>query len=327
MFFSEESGKLIDMAKKFNSLVVLNGGLGNQLFQLSRGLAENEAHQIFINDTIGFPRKQINDNADILAYRLEDIGELSQFKKFAKFNSIINRALLHFVVSPDTLFKKSAVITLFKYFSVINRNVLPGRWKLILGSGAGWSESHPKENNLVFIGYFQSWRWPSIPQVKHKMMKLAPKKPSENFKKLLQEMKDKSIVVVHRRVGDYLQDQTFGVLPVSYYQKGISKALESCKVDEIWLFTDSPQLEFRYHLEEDFKIRIRQVPNDLSPAETLELMRYGTAFVIANSSFSWWGAFLSHTKDPCVIAPAKWFKDMNDPQDICPPNWDRITSW
>jgi hypothetical protein len=60
---------------------------------------------------------------------------------------------------------------------------------------------------------------------------------------------------------------------------------------------------------------------DISPSETLELMRYGRAYVIANSSFSWWGAYLRMNHRASVYAPKKWFKGMEDPADLIPPDW------
>jgi hypothetical protein len=63
---------------------------------------------------------------------------------------------------------------------------------------------------------------------------------------------------------------------------------------------------------------------DRSPAATLEVMRFGAGYVIANSSFSWWAAFLSKKPDVEVIAPQPWFQGMDEPRDLIPPNWQRI---
>jgi hypothetical protein len=50
-------------------------------------------------------------------------------------------------------------------------------------------------------------------------------------------------------------------------------------------------------------------------------MRYGSSYIIANSSFSWWGAYLRKNQNAPVYAPNKWFKGMDDPDQLLPPDW------
>jgi hypothetical protein len=64
--------------------------------------------------------------------------------------------------------------------------------------------------------------------------------------------------------------------------------------------------------------------NGLNPAETLELMRHGSAYVIANSTFSWWAAFLSYQSGCTKIMPAPWFQNMPSPIGIKPQDWIEI---
>jgi hypothetical protein len=52
-------------------------------------------------------------------------------------------------------------------------------------------------------------------------------------------------------------------------------------------------------------------------------MQFGGAHIIANSTFSWWGAYLSRSTK-IVIAPGSWFKDLEEPLDLIPPEWKRI---
>jgi len=65
---------------------------------------------------------------------------------------------------------------------------------------------------------------------------------------------------------------------------------------------------------------------DNSSASTLEAMRFGRGYVIANSTFSWWGAYLSHTDHAEVIAPDPWFQGMDSPDSLIPRNWQKRNS-
>jgi hypothetical protein len=66
---------------------------------------------------------------------------------------------------------------------------------------------------------------------------------------------------------------------------------------------------------------------NLNSAETLELMRCGKAYIIANSTFSWWGAMLSNSENPMVICPDRWFKSQAEPLHLIPKYWKRVPAW
>ena len=53
-------------------------------------------------------------------------------------------------------------------------------------------------------------------------------------------------------------------------------------------------------------------------------MRYGHGYIIANSSLSWWAASLSHAKNPLVVAPSPWFKQIGTPNKLIPDNWNTL---
>jgi hypothetical protein len=64
-------------------------------------------------------------------------------------------------------------------------------------------------------------------------------------------------------------------------------------------------------------------PEGTDPAEELAIMQFGCAHIIANSTFSGWGAYFSQSTK-IVIAPESWFRGQIEPLDLIPPDWKRI---
>ncbi len=139
------------------------------------------------------------------------------------------------------------------------------------------------------------------------------------YKKRIQESSNS--LIVHARRTDYLQSTGFTILDKEYYQK--ARGLFPQKV-EIFCFSDDP--EWVKDLFPNEKVVVVSVQG-LTDAEELVLMSYGKNFIIANSTFSWWGAWLSQAKNKVVIAPKKWFTNKSwhkANKDIIPTEWKRI---
>ena len=128
-------------------------------------------------------------------------------------------------------------------------------------------------------------------------------------------------ISIHIRLGDYegLQDK-HPICPVEYYQEALSKLPTDCLV---YIFSDDIKKAF-----ETFKFLNRQfvIPETGNQYVDMCVMTLCDYHIIANSSFSWWGAWLSNSKK--VIAPSQWFgKDSNMPKnwsDIYCPEWEII---
>jgi hypothetical protein len=128
-------------------------------------------------------------------------------------------------------------------------------------------------------------------------------------------------ILVHVRLGDYVSIDTFGIPSESYYEGALTYILKNSNLDKIWLFSNEPEKAIDL-LPEWAQAKIRIIPDSsLTPAETLELMRHCHAFVIANSTFSWWGAYLSYNRDSLKAGPTPWFKGEPSPKDIIPETW------
>ena len=89
----------------------------------------------------------------------------------------------------------------------------------------------------------------------------------------------------------------------------------------VWLFSDSPN-DARNFIPEKYQDRITLVDEFLDePATTLTMMRHGSGFVIANSTFSWWAAQIRHDSSAVVCFPHPWFEALAQPQNLIPDSW------
>lgn len=124
-------------------------------------------------------------------------------------------------------------------------------------------------------------------------------------------------VSLHIRRTDYISNSNHTVLPIEYYEHALSMFDNN---REIIIFSDDPDWCLNHKLFGDDRFMVSQTGDN---ALDMCLMTFCSAHIIANSSFSWWGAWLSNSEK--VIAPSGWFKGSNNEylntKDIIPNNW------
>lgn len=310
-----------------NIHVSLTGGLGNQLFQLAAGICLADFSKIQLISAFGKPRTSSDGKADICAFRFPDGIEYSNYR--CKFRIVQKSVgyLLRMGIAPrsyESLFG-------FKFFTKVITSILTSLclqkflWP-VNSTGTGYSEISHNNKPSLLIGYFQSYRWATNPKVYAKLKSLEISENSIELKQLYERSKDVNPLVVHIRLGDYLKEDNFGILSSNYYSEALDRMLATECYKEIWVFSDD--LEGAKSL---FPRRYEHLAKwiseiEKSPAKTLQAMRFGHGYVIGNSSFSWWGAFLSYNESARVIAPNPWFKGMESPKDLIPPDWERVDS-
>jgi hypothetical protein len=110
----------------------------------------------------------------------------------------------------------------------------------------------------------------------------------------------------------------------NYYKNALIEIREAGITGPVWVFSDDIDSAKRVlDLPLDENINWVVAPKETDPAEELAIMQFGGAHIIANSTFSWWGAYLSKSTK-LVIAPGSWFKGQREPLDLIPPDWKRI---
>ena len=134
-------------------------------------------------------------------------------------------------------------------------------------------------------------------------------------------------VSLHVRRGDFVNNpQTFshhGVCEPGYYREAIGKIKEQHTDLEVFVFSDDMDWA-KANITTDLPVTFVNGAGR-QDFEDLYLMSLCRHNIIANSSFSWWGAWLNPNPEKIVVAPARWFNDKNtDTKDLLPPEWVKL---
>jgi Glycosyl transferase family 11 len=180
-------------------------------------------------------------------------------------------------------------------------------------------------DNVRLIGYWVDERYflDEAAQIRDDFRFRYP--PEERSAELAEEIRaSRTAVSVHVRRGDYVTDTrtaTFhGVLPHDYYTASVRHIRSVVANPRFYVFSDDPDW-CRSNLELDAPTVVVS-HNQRGGWEDLRLMSLCTHHVIANSSFSWWGAWLNPRLDKIVIAPRRWIADDSyDTSHVVPPGW------
>lgn len=298
--------------------MVLGGGLGNQLFQYFAGVYVAR----------------------------ESLAHLRVEATFSQHGRSGHHDWLDALKLPGAISKDAPRLSL-RYLLSYLRRVIRGllsrvfrqpsgqlRWlRQFRSSVVGYDPALEKLRGPVTImGYFQTWRY-------FKRLKdsgIAPELKMEVNTDWYREMEQSissqgKILGIHIRRGDYLMNPQIGVLSKGYYEAAV-QALKSRGVTwkQAWIFSDDNRAareELQDLLPELGAVKFVETPPESHSFESILLMSQVTSLVIANSSFSWWGAALGASSRP-VVCPEKWFASMDDPTDLCPPEWIRVrASW
>jgi hypothetical protein len=175
-------------------------------------------------------------------------------------------------------------------------------------------------------GYFQTWKYADF-LIRKNNFEISTYNLSNWYFKMKKDAEVVKPVILHVRRGDYkLVADKFGLLSKEYYLNALNFLPGHLKMREIWVFSNEIHLAKAMFSESgQYNFKFIELETSSSPVEALLLMLQGQAHIIANSTFSYWGAYLSQNSE-VIIAPTKWFQNMNDPKDLLPPNWLRVQS-
>lgn len=272
-------------------VIKFQGGLGNQMFQYAMYLAlrSKKPYSFFLFDIDG------------------SVGCHNGFELPTIFPSIsLCRATWYNRLRYRTPF-------LFKHLKTFKQP----------NSLTFYPEFLQKENDAIYDGFWQSEQY--FLDVKDTIFKqfsfnetLLNKETLELRNKLLSETES---VSVHIRRGDYLSETFRLTCGLEYYQKAISLVSDKLDTPHYYFFSDDIAW-----VKENFP-NLNAIFIDWNKSkdswQDMYLMSLCRHNIVANSSFSWWGAWLNKNKTKMVIAPSLWFDD-GSKQDIHPSSWQLV---
>lgn len=288
-------------------IVNILGGLGNQMFVYAMYLALKEAHP---DEKVYLCRRSYKGYPLHNGYELNNIfgadapeSSLWQLAKVAypfwNYNSW--RLMRHFFPKRKCMLSGTTQIQ-FDYDNVT------------------------RNENGFYDGYWQNEK--NFLPIRNQILKVFsfPQFNDDKNKELAELITNKKTVSCHVRRGDYLKDPLYGVCTSEYYVKAIDEINRKVSPELYCVFSDDIQW-CKQNLGEIIGKDKDIVFVDWNKGENsfrdMQLMSLCNHNIIANSSFSWWGAWLNNHEDKVVIAPSVWMNKpmVNDP--LCD-SWIRI---
>jgi len=302
--------------------IFLTGGLGNQLFQVAAAKSLNPK-EIKIITSIGHPRLNKKGRSEVLSLNIgEEVSE-HKLKHSNKFISKVFGYLLRSSIDP-TRIEKLFLRSLMRYIgTAIVRYEINDKLKICYSEDVGFTDLCEQSETILLIGYFQSYKYLDTLRLGERGRKFSIFNQQLNKENQVSNSNETTLIV-HFRIGDYKFDQAFGVIDPVYYVRAIKKVISIHHFDKILIFSDEIDLA-RKLLRIEFPRKVVWIdPIDHDTISSFELMRQGHAFIIGNSTFSWWAAALALRKPLFVVAPVPWFAGMSEPRHLIPPDWNRI---
>lgn len=208
-------------------------------------------------------------------------------------------------------------------FSIRYKRVL----KMSSSSNLGFDPDLKMCDNSIQFGYFQTYKYASTPKIVSILKQLSPASTSKRYRIVKDTLIREKPILIHIRLTDYLNESKFGIPSLDYYLKGLAILQSEKKFQSIWVISDDIPSAIKYlgKLANDKRVHFFN-QGILSDLEVWDLMRHFSGYVLSNSTFGWWAAFLRKDRDARVCAPSPWFKAMEEPQDLIPPDWIQVSS-
>jgi tellurite resistance-related uncharacterized protein len=288
-------------------LVQLNGGLGNQLFQyaLGRRIACDRGVELrFDTGAFAIQKREYKLHHFNVKGSLASMNEIKLFtgREQNRWFSILSRLWNG---------KKT-----YDRRIIVDEQAVPFDEKIL---------NVPE--NVFLRGYWQSEKYfKVIEPVLREDLTLKTPLTGLNLG-VADQIRSRIAISLHVRRGDYFTDsatnQTHGTLSVEYYKAAADVILRCIPGAAFFVFSDDiPWVKENLNMKSPTIFVEHNTQK--TDYEDLRLMSLCQHHIIANSSFSWWGAWLNPNKEKMVIAPKKWYSINVDTKDLIPEGWTLV---
>lgn len=290
-------------------IVKLIGGLGNQMFQYAAGrrLAKKLGVELKL-DVLGFEEYKLH-RYSLCAFSIkekfasrEEVLALTALG-WGVFAGVARRLLGRPPVQTSSHFKEKKLFCFDPEVFTLSDNVyLDGSWQ---------NEKYFKDIEDIIRREFT-----------------VKASPEGRNKELLDEMSGCESVALHVRRADFVDNAytagVHGVCGVDYYERAVRMLADRLAYPRFYVFSDDPGWA-----GENLKLGHPTTVVDHNGAdknyEDLRLMSGCKHQIIANSTFSWWGAWLNQNQGKVVIAPGRWMlSNEYDASDVVPRGWEKL---
>ncbi|MEJ1230375.1 MAG: alpha-1,2-fucosyltransferase [Galbitalea sp.] len=290
-------------------LVQLRGGLGNQLFQYAAGYSLSVRLGVdLVLDTALLPPETVS---------------LGGVRRWPEQISAFDHAGTFTDTSHGSRLRKRV----YQSLAGRERSIGDSRIRGILPSGVYARETRDdvaafesRHGRVRINAYCNSSRFFADQANAVSNQIRSVKTPSSWYTEQATELEESHPVALHLRWGDYLNlKHVYGTIPASYYRRGVELVDRLAgHSSPVWLFSDDPDGAMEY-LKGTIEVhKVVTAPTDSSALENLLLLSRASGLVGANSSFSWWAAFLSRSTGGPVVFPRPLFGPSGPPE---PKDW------
>jgi hypothetical protein len=287
----------------------LLGGLGNQMFQYAtaRALADRTRSEVLL------------DVSEFASYTLRRY-ELDTMRVRARTQEPVPQKP---AAEPGPLARKANAL-LRRVFPARPEGVPLYRERAFTFDAAVLQLRPP----VALEGYWQSEKYFRDAADAIRRDFTLREEPDGANRAVLQRMQGTTPVSLHVRRGDYVSNPTtaayHGTCSPEYYRQAVEHIAQRCGALTLFVFSDDQEW-VRAHMP----FAHPTVHVDCNPPDRgvwdMHLMKHCRHHVVANSSFSWWGAWLNPSPDKIVAAPRRWFTDASiDTSDLVPASWVRF---
>lgn len=295
----------------------LTGGLGNQMFQYAAGLALAEQRRTVLKLDVSWFREHPE-------YEAHNRYALSCFNVTEQFATAEEIDRVRGVNLTRTERWSVALARALRFYRYVQRQSAAGNWHKP-PTFAFYPEFFQQPDNSYLNGMFQSEKFfaPVANLLRLHFSFRYP--PQAEVAALAARIRSGPSAALHFRRGDFVRNagfnRDFGVLDHAYYQRAEHLLRERSPTATLFVFSDDIEAVAREYRPAGPHEFVRCVA-PWHPWDKIRLMSLCEHIAIANSTFSWWAAWLNPAPDKLVVAPTPWFHaSPHDARDIVPPTW------